>query len=319
MSIFNKKTKIDKIDFTFFNDKLPGLQYVLKGKEHLFIRNDIEWEIEEDEKIYCANSTLIANSIYPFLEKYPTYVVKAFLEMLNTKELSEFNHKKLLLEGNPDKDYIQCTELGRLECDNDIFKYDSLYEFDYDWWNYQREYTFKDLLDKSKYTIGADIDNIEEETHKVIMHIERDFKNKYDIYLTGDWFRIIKDNKFYYANILSVKWFLFYQIEHYIEELYENNNDIKYYTDISNQALEIIETVISKNYSLLDGTIFILDEKAKHENDENNIDFIFFNSKSTKKVSFNSFLKDIDNNTTDYNVLENILDIVKNEIKIIFK
>jgi len=288
--------------------KLPDLRYHNFNGKGIFTRGDIEWEIEEEEKIYDENTIITVDKLYPFIIKYPEYVKKAFLEMLNEDELYNFNYEKLLAFGNADFDYILCTEIGRVEDENEIFCYKNIYEYDYAWWNYQRSFAFKDLEKISKYEFGVDIDMIEKDVQKQLQFIKRDYFEEFDIYLTGDWFRLIKDKKLIYFNLLSLKWHIFYHLENYIDELYEESEDIQNYTDNSNKLLFIIDEYLKNNYSKLDGKIFVMTEGV-------DADYIFFNATSTKKVSFVNFLEDIDNNKSDYKEVIEIIQDIKTKVK----
>jgi hypothetical protein len=289
-------------------NKLPELRYHNFNGKGILTRGDIEWEIEEDEKIYDKNTIIIADKLYPFITKYPEYVKKAFLEMLNEDELYDFNYEKLLAFGNKKYDYILCTEIGRIEDENEIFNYNNIYEYDYAWWNYQRSFAFKDLEKISKYEFGADIEAIEIDVQKQLGFIKRDYFEQFDIYLTGDWFRMIKNDKLLYFNILSLKWHIFYQLEEYIEKLYEESENIKKYTDNSNKLLSIIEEILSIDYSKLDGKIYEMQEGT-------DADYIFFNNSSTKKVSFLNFQNDIDDNKSDYKEVIEIIERIKIKVK----
>lgn len=287
-------------------------------------------------------------------KKYPTYNTiltdeekDDFWDNLGEKEKYEINKSYLMLIGKPEHDYLMCWEPGRFDTDDDAINYDDFYTIDYAWWQYQKDASWESIEQSKKWmeqgskhwTPGVVAKSINDfyETYKI-----------YEIYMTGDWYRLIDNETFIYAQLISLNWFIHYKIESYLDDLEDSHIPYSFKDeDLSSlfnetdpekiynasgreKELESFKTKMRK-YSL-DLNNLIKKHLIKYENELSGktfridtgytepfdpfTDFIFFDTQSLKNVSPKKFLTTF----KEYQVDNSIIDIIIDELKtIVFK
>ena len=288
-------------------------------------------------------------------EKYPEYkqlpIVEDldadnpredFWDNLSEKEVYDINKEYLEKIANPEYDYLMCWEPGRLNDDEKITDFSSLYEFDYDWWEYQKKARYDSLEEYKEWMEKGSEHWTPERVATIINELNAEYENGYSIYCTGDWIRLIEDGIFRYAQIISAKWFIYYRLESLISDLqdkylpYSLNEDDMDFTQLLNETdptkkykangreLELeslqekirdyerkqLETIIDnemKKYNF-SGKVFREDKGYDAGKDFDPFtSYIFWDEQSLKNINPKSFVKDIKANLENIDKLESII------------
>ena len=300
-------------------------------------------------------------------EKYPEYKLlpivndinadenprEDFWNNLSTIETYDINAQYLKVIGNAKYDYLMCWEPGRLDDENEsIFDYPSLYEFDYKWWEFQKEAEYKNLEDLKDWMEKGSEYWTPERVAESINRVEERYADGYSIYCSGDWFRMIENDTFLYSQIISAKWFIYYELEQYIDNLQEkllpyslNEDDYDFETLLNEDdptkrykangrelELESLKKLIGKylNTSLLpliekfmktknfNGFGFRFDrgyDRSDPKNFDPFTDFIFWDEDSLKSVRLTNFLEDFSKIRQDDALLLEFIESIKKQVK----
>lgn len=274
-----------------------------------------------------------------------------FWHDLSEKEKYAINEEYLLENGNPEYDYLMCNEPGRLDTYVTIFDYPSMYEFDKDWWEFQRNSIWEEIEKSKREMEKGSKFYTPTSVAKSINNFNENY-NEYAIYCSGDWFRMMDKGIFIYSQVISLKWFLFYEIEIYLDELqeanipYEMNGDLDFTTllnesnpsirykaggreyevealtklmstYLNNDALTLIEkTIKDKSYS---GLTFRRDKGYELDNFDPFTDFIFVDEESLKAVRMTNFLNDFEKAQLEFKYLDELLVEIKELVRIDFE
>ena len=279
-----------------------------------------------------------------------------FWDNLTSIETYDINAQYLKEIGNEKYDYIMCWEPGRLDDENEsFFDYPTLYEFDYKWWEFQKEAEYEAVEDCKKWMEQGSEHWTPERVARSINRLEEKFADGYSMYCSGDWFRMIDNGVFLYAQIISAKWFIYYELENYVSELqdellpYSLNQDDYDFQELLNEddptkkykangrelELEALQELIRDYES--NGLINLIDKSMTEENfqgagfrfdrnydreDPKNFDpftdFIFWDEDSLKAVRPTDFLEDFSKIRADGSMLIDFIDDIRKQVKIDF-
>jgi hypothetical protein len=283
-------------------------------------------------------------------EMFPEYRLLAdeeakddFWSDLNEHQTYAVNREYLLRTENPEYDYLVCWEPGRMNDEESIFDYPTFYEFDVRWWEFQRDATWETIEDMKKWMEGGSKHHTPETVAKAINDHNERYK-EYEMYCTGDWFRLMEGETFIYAQMISAKWYVFYHLENLIDDMLDSHipwefkgdredwlkainadtpeetyeaggrerelegmkKKIRDYTNTT--LLEMIETNLKKYpYS---GKTFRYDRgyvETETEKFDPFTDFIFYDVESLKNVRTKHFLEDFKANQGNSTDLDEII------------
>ncbi len=296
-------------------------------------------------------------------EKYPEYAKLPIVDDLNADEnprddfwsdlterqTYEVNAEFLKQTGDPKYNYLTCWEPGRLDDEKEtLFDYPTLYEFDVSWWEFQKDARYESIDDCKKWMEQGSDHWTPERVAKSINDLEEEFKDGYQMYCSGDWFRLIENDTFIYAQIISAKWYIYYQLEGYISEMqdeylpYSLNEDEMEFIELLNETdpekkykaggreleLDTLQDAIRKyeGKPLLDlidkeiklhefsGKTFRFDrgyEETKNEKFDPFTDYIFWDEQSLKNVRTTNFIEDFSKIQLDGPLLMDLIDNLK--------
>jgi len=285
-------------------------------------------------------------------EKYPEFRLlddeeaqDNFWEELSEREKYEVNKEYLLQIGDPEYDYLVCWEPGRLDEDKkSFFDYPTFYDFDKDWWEFQKQAIWGSIEDQKKWMESGKPGWTPEKVANAI----NDFNDKYaeySIYCSGDWFRLIDDDKFIYSQVISAKWYVYYQLEILVDDMLDTSIPWSFKGDKDNWLnainattpedsydaggreveLDTMKSMVRKYQNLdlfekidealkqhdFSGKTFRVDRGYEEEGFDPFTDFIFYDEQSLKNVRTTNFLEDFKANQLDYSYLENIIEDLK--------
>ncbi len=146
-----------------------------------------------------------------------------FWRDLSEKEKYDVNSTYLKQVGNPEYDYLVCWEPGRLDNDVEITDYETFYEADYDWWEFQKKSRWESIEDMKEWMEKNPAQTTPERVAQSINSFNDSYSSGYSIYLSGDWYRLIENDVFIYSQMISAKWYLFYEAERFLDDLQEEN------------------------------------------------------------------------------------------------
>jgi len=285
-----------------------------------------------------------------YLKKLEELIDNLFDYNLNEKEKYEVN-KYLLLKNEKKKyDYLYCSEIGRFDFDKNgkrktIFDFKTLYEWDKDWWKFQKKSLISNDINKS---------------YKYKSWYKQNFKKYKNIYADGEWFRWIekkdfgKDkNEMIYGSISGLYGYIIREISEFIDKeidkiypnfLYKPYNEktfkkikgSKYSTmyDFQTRAagkekeLEKLKENYRNNFYKIEKEIEnrikpfseytftnITYDYGKEKVENHMKHMIIGGISAAKKIRFKHFLKDFYEKEQPYGVVENIIKNLKKEIK----
>lgn len=269
-----------------------------------------------------------------------------FWHDLSDKDKYLINYDYIIANGNPDYNYLMCNEPGRLDKLETLFDYPSMYEFDKSWWEFQRDSIWEEIEKQKKEMEKGSKFHTPLKVSKSINNFNEQYK-EYSIYCSGDWFRMIDNDVLLYSQVISVKWFIFYEIELYLDELqeatipYKMNDDLEFMTllnesnpsikykangreyevdelnslmtkYLNNDVLEIIESKIKE--SSLHGVTFRCDRGYDNDSEaefDPFTDFIFLDEESLRSVRLTHFLSDFKSIQKPFEILTELVESVK--------
>lgn len=135
----------------------------------------------------------------------------------------KINETVLLRYALPETDYIYCTEPGRTDSDDpkELFKFETMYDFDLDWWKFQKKAELDSIEDSKKYIGKSNICTPESIAESLNRFHER--YAEYSPRMYGDWFRIMENGHMLYSAMMCLNSFLRDEMERFIDDLQENN------------------------------------------------------------------------------------------------
>ena len=276
-----------------------------------------------------------------------------FWDDLTEHETYDVNAEFLRQTGNSEYNYLTCWEPGRLDDEKEsLFDYPTFYEFDVAWWQYQKDARYESVNDYKKWMEEGSDHWTPEKVAKIINDLEDEYSKGYSIYCSGDWFRLIEDGVFIYAQVISAKWYMFYELENYISDLqnallpYNLNDDLdfgvllneddpekKYKANGREKELDELQTLIHKyqatelitvidteiaKHSDLSGSTFRFDrgyEETETEKFDPFTDYIFWDEQSLKNVGTKTFVNDFKSHQKDNSNLNEIIVELKKKIE----
>ena len=277
-----------------------------------------------------------------------------FWSDLTEKQTYDINAEFLKQTGNPKYDYLTCWEPGRIDDEKEtLFDYPTFYEFDLDWWKFQKQAQY-DSVEECRQWMEKGSDHwTPERVADSINRLEEQYKDGYSIYCSGDWFRLIDNGAFLYAQIISAKWYIYYELEmtitdlqdevlpyslnedemEFIELLNETDPEKKYKADGREKELDTLQTAIRKyegqplldlidneikNHPELSGATFRFDRgytETETEKFDPFTDFIFWDEQSLKAVRTKHFLEDIITTNKSNLIMTKIIETLKVAVK----
>jgi len=301
-------------------------------------------------------------------DKYPEYKAMPIVDDINADEnprddfwsdLSEretydINGAFLKETGNPTYNYLTCWEPGRLDEEKEtLFDFPTFYEFDLAWWQFQKDAQYESVEECRQWMEKGSDHWTPERVANSINRLEEQYKDGYSIYCSGDWFRLIENDIFLYAQMISAKWYIYYELENMISELqndalpYSLNEDDMSFLELLNEhdpekkykaggrekeldslqdairkyegqpLIDLIDKEIEK-HSELSGKTFRFDRgyvETKTEKFDPFTDFIFWDEQSLKNVRTKNFLEDIGTISESSTTITNIIKVLKGLVK----
>lgn len=274
-----------------------------------------------------------------------------FFDDLSEKERYDINAEALKKIGKTEYNYLECWEPGRLDTDETIFDFETLYEFDYKWWEFQKNAEYGSIEELKQYMVKGSNTWTPEKIADSMNRFEEKYKNGYSIYMSGDWFRLFDDNDiFLYSQFISLEWYLYYELESFVDNLREsalpyelndkefdfqtllNENDPekKYKANGREQELDSLQDLIRdyevnklskkikqtiKNHPDIAGKAFRVDIGYDEKKFDPFTHFIFVDESTLKAIRTKHFLDDFNKLKEDEKVLENILSELKESVK----
>jgi len=145
-----------------------------------------------------------------------------FWNKLSGKEKYQVNYLTLKKEGKRKFHYLSCSEIGRLEKDENIFNYETLYDFDKASWEYQKKYREQEIKeDKKALKQGK-----KHLSKKNIRHSEdyvKKFFSQYRYRQGGDWFRWIEDDELIYGEIISAHQYIIDKLQNKLNKVIDHH------------------------------------------------------------------------------------------------
>lgn len=289
-------------------------------------------------------------------ERYPEYDINAdeetredFWHELPDKEKYAINSIHLKTVGKPEHDYLICWEPGRFDTGVEVTDYNTMYEVDYEWWKFQRDVRWESLQEyRESLGKSPGSEEVEKAERYEDQHNE-EFADGYKIHLTGDWYRMFDGETFLYSQVISAKWFLFYQMEDFIDELQEKqlpfeftDNDFMSALDTkdpkqiykangreaeisdlldnirdyqTNALVEKLDFYIAKFSKRFRGHTFRRDDGYNEDDFDPFTDFIFFDELSLRCVSPKNFLNTFRQNQIDFDEFKIMISELKSEVE----
>lgn len=274
-----------------------------------------------------------------------------FWDKLSDIEKYDLNQQWLLENENPEYDYLVCWEPGRFGDDDVVTNYETLYDVDLAWWEFQKQARWESIEESKQWMQNPNSHTTAENVAESINSFNKEYDKGYSIYLTGDWYRLIENDKMLYSQFIAAEWYLYHEIESMIDDLQEelipyefkkdddflsnlgNGNGSQYnaygrekelvsYNNLinayqRNKLFERIKEVMPRYSDKFTGKTFRTDrdyDKAEKTFDPFT-DFIFFDEQSLKNVETKQFLKTFTEHQLDFSELL----VMLNELKEICK
>lgn len=262
-----------------------------------------------------------------------------FWSDLSDLEKYKVNEKHLRQIGNPEYDYLVCWEPGRFNEDENVTDFDTMYDVDLSWWEFQKQARWESIEDMKQWMEKNPSRTTPESVAKSINAFNDEYDKGYNIYLSGDWYRLIENEIFLYSQFISAKWYLFYEAENFLDELLEkhiphtfrdNDDLLNFISNInerdprkiyeasgreleldsykdkirdyqSNDLIKRINFIIKKYSIVFSGKTFRVDTGyTQGEDFDPFTNFIFFDEESLKNVFPKKFLKTFKQNQLDF-------------------
>jgi hypothetical protein len=260
-----------------------------------------------------------------------------FWHELTDEEQYMVNSRVQLENGNPKYDYLSCSEPGRFDNNEVVTDYETLYEVDYKWWEFQKKCRWDGIEEMKGHMNANDTEYYSpQKVSEVINAFNDDYDGGYTIYLTGDWYRLIENGKLLYSQFISARWYLYYELENLLDTLgdenipysYKDSDDklmfinepdaakkydaqgreyelesfnceiMKYQHD---EMIDKIDVVVDKYKCKFSGKVFRTQRDETIVNDcDDFVDFIFYDEQSLKNVSPKNFLKTFKQNQEEF-------------------
>jgi len=277
-----------------------------------------------------------------------------FWDKLSDIEKYDLNQQWLLENENPEHDYLVCWEPGRFGDDDVVTNYETLYDVDLAWWEFQKQARWESIEESKQWMQNPNSHTTAENVSESINSFNAEYDNGYSMYLTGDWYRLIENGKMLYSQFISLKWYLFHEVESLFDDMedesipyefadddvlsslnkpndgegsqYNANGREKELFQFKQKIFEYqrhrifdrIDFILEKNSEKLSGKTFRTD-RSYDRDDKNEFDpftdFIFFDETALKNVKTKQFLKTFTENQIDFSECLLIL----NELKEICK
>lgn len=274
-----------------------------------------------------------------------------FWSDLPERDRYNVNKEYLLRTENPEYDYLVCWEPGRMNDEESLFDYPTFYEFDVRWWEFQRDAMWASLEDQKKWMEEGSKHHTPEAVAKSINGFNEKYK-EYEMYCIGDWFRCMEGDTFIYSQLISAKWYLFYECEQLVDDMLDTNIPWTWKGDKDNwlaainaktpeesyeaggreQELERMKKLIRdyQNNKLFErmeevlakypfsGKTFRYDRgyvESETEKFDPFTDFIFYDVESLKNVRTKHFLEDFGKHQVDNIEFDKIIEELKETVK----
>ena len=150
------------------------------------------------------------------------YTKDDFWDDLSNKEKYNVNSLYLKMIGDPKHDYIMCWEPGRFDENEAVTDYTNFYDVDYKWWEFQKNANWSNIEDQKKMMMSGSKTYTPEKVAESINSFNDEY-SEYKISMTGDWYRLIERDTFIYAEMISLKWYLFYKAEFFLDSLQDEH------------------------------------------------------------------------------------------------
>ena len=150
------------------------------------------------------------------------YTKDDFWDDLSNQEKYNVNSLYLKMIGDPKHDYIMCWEPGRFDENEAVTDYTDFYDVDYKWWEFQKNANWSNIEDQKKMMLSGSKTYTPEKVAESINSFNDEY-SEYKISMTGDWYRLIERDTFIYAEMISLKWYLFYKAEFFLDSLQDEH------------------------------------------------------------------------------------------------
>jgi len=248
-----------------------------------------------------------------------------FIDKISDKD--DYNIKKIYqYKIGKYENHLSFNEVGYFDDNVDFFDYTTLYDVTKDWYKFQKEHRINVY---KKHSINK------------MIEINKDF----NIYLNGEWISYIENDILYYGQLISLKTYLFDELNNYItsflkrklklkyndlgiedfdfntdsiylfnnkkqQEKYEILN--KFFTIYIHEYLELIINDYIKNIDC----VFIEKNVDYNRLEDNFISFIYPNNECLKKIRTKTLFTDTNKCLSKEYKLKNIIRNLKRKIKI---
>ena len=294
------------------------------------------------------NNFIKKNDIKKLSNNKVNKLVDKIFDDFDDKDKYKANEYILLNTQLKKYDYLMCTEIGRINENENIFNYKNILEWDNEWWNFQKSHTdYKNM--KTKYQ------------KKWWKHNFSEYKN---LYMNGDWFRWIekkdwssKEDKGYmiYGVLEGLHSHISLKISDLIdkridkeypnmfysnfrEPMFKKIKNSKYFTMKKSsyraggfekelkklQTLKIenfykIEEIISEKIKPYSSYTFTLWEYHDYKNSEKIWDgvklMLVGGFEAAENISFKTFLDDFYEKEQPYGIVENLIEEIYSDIE----
>lgn len=158
---------------------------------------------------------------------------ETFWYNLSDKDKYLFNKEYLIQTQKPEYDYLVCWEPGRLDENESICNFNNMYEFDYAWWTFQKEAELDSINQMKKWMENGSEYHTPDKVARAINYYEEKY-NEYSMYCTGDWIRLIENDTCIYGQLISAKWYIYYELEMLLDDLIDKQIPWTFKGDTSN-------------------------------------------------------------------------------------
>jgi len=285
------------------------------------------------------------------IKKHKNYTKEKIDEIFDN--LSEYEKYKtneyiLLKTEDKEKDYLYCSEIGRIDKEKTIFDYKNVLEWDKKWWQFQ-----KDSISE---------ENLSGKNQK--KWFKTNYKKYNTLYMIGEWFRWIEkedfDNKsskghMVYGTLISLNSYIVTEVSEFIDKkidkkypnmfykkyrkpMFKKIKDSKFSTMEKlkiraggyEKELEVLKKLKRKNfykieklilksiekYSNYTFTKWTYEEYKKSEKIENGIkNMIFGGKKAAEKINYNTFLDDFYKLEQPFGIVEKLIKKINKKIE----
>lgn len=273
-------------------------------------------------------------------------------------EKYELNQQYLLENENPEYDYLVCWEPGRFGDDEVVTDFETMYEVDYQWWEFQKQARWESIEEMRNYMEhGNPLYDAQQIADSINSHNE-EYDKGYSIYLTGDWYRLIENGRMLYSQFIAAEWYLYHELETLLDDLQEEHIPYTFVDDAINfmssnrhnyqegdqynaggrekelvgynskirkyqsgVMVDKIKDALKKHADKFTGKTFRTDRNYDKglETFDPFTDFIFYDEQSLKNVKTKKFLKTFTEHQVDFSEFLNILNDLKKIVSEDFK